>query len=346
MSAREGSPVNAPLLEVRDLHKHYPVRGGVFSRTVGIVRAVAGVSLSVHAGQTLGLVGESGCGKSTLGRTLMRLEEPTSGQVLFDGQDLAHAGGAALFKLRREVQMVFQDPYSSLNPRLTVGEIVREPMLVHRMGSKAEQVARVRDLLAIVGLGPDTLQRYPSEFSGGQRQRIGVARALSLNPRLVVADEPVSALDVSVQSQVLNLMVQLQRDLGLAYVFISHDLSVVEHVSDVVAIMYLGRIVEIGPVREIFDRPAHPYTRALMQAIPTSDPRRRRATVPLSGEAPSPMAVLPGCAFASRCAYAVDACRQAPPALDPVVTATAGIQPHMAACIRRDEIATLPAAAG
>jgi oligopeptide/dipeptide ABC transporter ATP-binding protein len=338
--------MNAPLLEVRDLHKHYPVRGGIFSRTVGIVRAVAGVSLSVHAGQTLGLVGESGCGKSTLGRTLMRLEEPTGGQVLFDGQDLAHAGGAALFKLRREVQMVFQDPYSSLNPRLTVGEIVREPMLVHRMGSKAEQLARVRDLLAIVGLGPDTLQRYPSEFSGGQRQRIGVARALSLNPRLVVADEPVSALDVSVQSQVLNLMVQLQRDLGLAYVFISHDLSVVEHVSDVVAIMYLGRIVEIGPVREIFDRPAHPYTRALMQAIPASNPRRRRAAAPLSGEAPSPMAVLPGCAFASRCPYAVDACRQAVPTLDPVVTATAGIQPHMAACIRRDEIAALDATAG
>jgi len=338
--------VNAPLLEVRDLHKHYSVRGGVFSRSVGIVRAVAGVNLSVHAGQTLGLVGESGCGKSTLGRTLMRLEEPTSGQVLFDGQDLAQASGVALFKLRREVQMVFQDPYSSLNPRLTVGEIVREPMVVHRIGSKAEQVARVRDLLAIVGLGPDTLQRYPSEFSGGQRQRIGVARALSLNPRLVIADEPVSALDVSVQSQVLNLMVQLQRDLGLAYVFISHDLSVVEHVSDVVAIMYLGRIVEIGPVREIFDRPAHPYTRALMQAIPASNPRQRRATVPLSGEAPSPMAVLPGCAFASRCPHAVDACRQAVPALDPVVTATAGDPPHLAACIRRDEIATLATAAG
>jgi oligopeptide transport system ATP-binding protein len=338
--------MNAPLLEVRDLHKHYPVRGGIFSRTVGIVRAVAGVSLSVHAGQTLGLVGESGCGKSTLGRTLMRLEEPTGGQVLFDGQDLAHAGGAALFKLRREVQMVFQDPYSSLNPRLTVGEIVREPMLVHRMGSKAEQLARVRDLLAIVGLGPDTLQRYPSEFSGGQRQRIGVARALSLNPRLVVADEPVSALDVSVQSQVLNLMVQLQRDLGLAYVFISHDLSVVEHVSDVVAIMYLGRIVEIGPVREIFDRPAHPYTRALMQAIPASNPRRRRAAAPLSGEAPSPMAVLPGCAFASRCPYAIDACRQAAPSLDPVLAATAGNPTHMAACIRRDDIAALATAAG
>ena len=334
------------LLEVRDLHKHYPVRGGIFSRTVGTVRAVAGVSLSVHAGQTLGLVGESGCGKSTLGRTLMRLEDPTSGQVLFDGHDLAHARGEALFKLRREMQMVFQDPYSSLNPRLTVGEIVREPMLVHGMGSKAQQIERVRELLATVGLGADALQRYPSEFSGGQRQRIGVARALSLNPRLVIADEPVSALDVSVQSQVLNLMVQLQRERGLAYVFISHDLSVVEHVSDVVAIMYLGRIVEMGPVRQIFDHPAHPYTRALMLAIPSGNPRLRRASVPLAGEAPSPMALLPGCAFASRCPYAIDACRQASPALEPVAAAAGDAQPHVAACIRRDEIGALAAAAG
>jgi peptide/nickel transport system ATP-binding protein/oligopeptide transport system ATP-binding protein len=330
--------MTAPLLEVRDLHKHYPVRGGIFSRTVGTVRAVAGVSLTVHAGQTLGLVGESGCGKSTLGRTLMRLEEPTSGQVLFEGRDLAAASGDELFKLRREMQMVFQDPYSSLNPRLTVGEIVREPMLVHGMGSKAEQIARVRELLATVGLGADALQRYPSEFSGGQRQRIGVARALSLNPRLVIADEPVSALDVSVQSQVLNLMVQLQRERGLAYVFISHDLSVVEHVSDVVAIMYLGRIVEMGPVRQIFDNPAHPYTRALMQAIPSGNPRKRRASVPLTGEAPSPMAVRPGCAFASRCQYAIDACRQGVPPLEAVGTNGAGTQTHVVACIRRDEI--------
>ncbi len=333
--------MSAPLLEVRDLQKHYPVRGGIFSRTVGTVRAVAGVSLTVHAGQTLGLVGESGCGKSTLGRTLMRLEEPTSGQVLFEGRDLAAASGEELFKLRREMQMVFQDPYSSLNPRLTVGEIVREPMLVHGMGSKAEQIERVRDLLATVGLGADALQRYPSEFSGGQRQRIGVARALSLNPRLVIADEPVSALDVSVQSQVLNLMVQLQRERGLAYVFISHDLSVVEHVSDVVAIMYLGRIVEMGPVRAIFDQPAHPYTRALMQAIPTGNPRQRRASVALTGEAPSPMAVLPGCAFASRCPFAIDACRLSVPALEPVAAAAAGTRPHGVACIRRDEIAVL-----
>ena len=331
--------MTAPLLEVRDLHKHYPVRGGILSRTVGTVRAVAGVSLSVQAGQTLGLVGESGCGKSTLGRTLMRLEEPTSGQVLFDGNDLAHASGDALFKLRREMQMVFQDPYSSLNPRLTVGEIVREPLIVHRIGSKAEQLERVRELLATVGLGTDALQRYPSEFSGGQRQRIGVARALSLNPRLVIADEPVSALDVSVQSQVLNLMVQLQRERGLAYVFISHDLSVVEHVSDVVAIMYLGRIVEMGPVRQIFDRPAHPYTRTLMQAIPSGNPRVRREAAPLEGETPSPMSPPAGCAFSSRCPFVVEACRQAVPPLEHVGTPnpTPGRE-HVAACIRLEAV--------
>jgi len=331
--------MTAPLLEVRDLHKRYPVRGGILSRTVGTVRAVAGVSLSVQAGQTLGLVGESGCGKSTLGRTLMRLEEPTSGQVLFDGNDLAHASGDALFKLRREMQMVFQDPYSSLNPRLTVGEIVREPLIVHRIGSKAEQLERVRELLATVGLGTDALQRYPSEFSGGQRQRIGVARALSLNPRLVIADEPVSALDVSVQSQVLNLMVQLQRERGLAYVFISHDLSVVEHVSDVVAIMYLGCIVEMGPVRQIFDRPAHPYTRTLMQAIPSGNPRVRREAAPLEGETPSPMSPPAGCAFSSRCPFVVEACRQAVPPLEHVGTPnpTPGRE-HVAACIRLEAV--------
>ena len=260
--------MTAPLLEVTDLHKHYPVRGGIFGRAVGTVRAVAGVSLQVMPGQTLGLVGESGCGKSTLGRTLMRLEEPTSGRVTFDGRDLSQAKGPELFRLRREIQMVFQDPYSSINPRMTVGEIVREPLLVHGIGSKAEQVERVRSLLETVGLVGDMDSRYPNEFSGGQRQRIGVARALALDPRLVIADEPVSALDVSVQSQVLNLMVRLQKERGLSYVFISHDLSVVEHVSDVVAIMYLGRIVEQGPVDRIFRQPAHPYTRALMQAIP------------------------------------------------------------------------------
>ena len=329
----------APLLEVDDLHKHYPVRGGVFGRTVGAVRAVAGVSFSVMPGQTLGLVGESGCGKSTLGRTLMRLEEPTAGTVRFDGRDLAHARGAELQRLRREIQMVFQDPYASLNPRMTVGEIVREPLVVHRIGSKTEQLERVAALLQTVGLAPEVMARYPNEFSGGQRQRIGVARALALDPRLVIADEPVSALDVSVQSQVLNLMVRLQRERGLAYVFISHDLSVVRHVSDVVAIMYLGRLVEIGPADRLFDAPAHPYTRALLQAVPVADPRRRRERVPLQGETPSPMALPPGCAFAGRCAHAAEVCRQAVPALEPVGAPQAdSVRLHRVACVRRDEI--------
>jgi oligopeptide/dipeptide ABC transporter ATP-binding protein len=327
-----------PLLQVQDLQKHYPVRGGIFGRTVGVLRAVAGVSFELQPGQTLGLVGESGCGKSTLGRTLMRLEEPTSGQVLFDGQDMAHARGDTLLKLRREVQMVFQDPYSSLNPRMTVGEIVREPLLVHAIGNKAEQRERVRTLLETVGLAGDAGSRYPSEFSGGQRQRIGVARALALDPRLVIADEPVSALDVSVQSQVLNLMVRLQRERGLAYIFISHDLSVVQHVSDHVAIMYLGRIVEMGPVQRIFEAPAHPYTRALMQAIPSPDPRQRRERVPLQGETPSPTALPGGCAFAGRCPHAQDACRQQRPELQVLDTSASPAERHVVACVRRAEL--------
>ena len=329
----------APLLEVEDLQKHYPVRGGVWGRTIGTIRAVAGVSFSLLPGQTLGLVGESGCGKSTLGRTLMRLEEPTAGSVRFEGRDLAHASPASLFGLRRDIQMVFQDPYSSLNPRMTVGEIVREPLVVHRIGSRAEQTARVRELFETVGLSADAIGRYPSEFSGGQRQRIGVARALALEPKLVIADEPVSALDVSVQSQVLNLMVRLQRERGLAYVFISHDLSVVEHVSDTVAIMYLGRLVEKGPVDRIFGQPAHPYTRALMQAIPSVDPRQRREAAPLAGETPSPMAAPPGCVFSSRCPHVQEACRQAMPALEPVPSPDASPErEHVVACIRHDEI--------
>jgi oligopeptide/dipeptide ABC transporter ATP-binding protein len=327
-----------PLLQVQDLQKHYPVRGGILGRTVGVLRAVAGVSFELLPGQTLGLVGESGCGKSTLGRTLMRLEEPTSGQVLFDGQDMAHARGDALLKLRREVQMVFQDPYSSLNPRMTVGEIVREPLVVHGIGDKAGQRERVRTLLETVGLAGDAGSRYPSEFSGGQRQRIGVARALALDPRLVIADEPVSALDVSVQSQVLNLMVRLQRERGLAYIFISHDLSVVQHVSDHVAIMYLGRIVEMGPVQRIFEAPAHPYTRALMQAIPSPDPRRRRDRVPLQGETPSPTASPGGCAFASRCPHVHDRCRLQPPVLQPLDDQAPAATRHVVACLRQAEL--------
>lgn len=331
---------SAPLLEVIDLHKHYPIKGGILGRRLGHIQAVAGVSLSVASGQTLGLVGESGCGKSTLGRTLMRLEEPTSGQVRFEGQDLLRARGDELMQLRRDIQMIFQDPYSSLNPRMTVGEIVREPLVVHGLGTKAEQIDTVRSLLEKVGLDGEVMSRYPSEFSGGQRQRIGVARALTLRPKLVIADEPVSALDVSVQSQVLNLMVDLQRDMGLSYIFISHDLSVVQHVSDVVAIMYLGQIVESGPVASIFKKAAHPYTRALLQAIPSGDPRNPKRSEPLAGEAPSQAERPSGCVFANRCAHAREDCRQSQPllrAVDSPATADPAAS-HQVACFRLGEI--------
>ena len=325
------------LLVVEGLKKHYPVRGGVFGGRVGNVRAVDGVSFSVKEGETLGLVGESGCGKSTLGRTLMRLEDPTAGRVLFEGKDLAHADRAQLFRLRREIQIIFQDPYSSLNPRMTVGEIVREPLLVHRIGTRAEQVGKVRELFEVVGLSGDMLDRYPHEFSGGQRQRVGVARALALDPKLVIADEPVSALDVSVQSQVLNLMARLQRDRNLTYVFISHDLAVVEHVSDTIAIMYLGRIVEKGPVEAIFESPRHPYTRALVDAIPTPDPRQRHDVVPLEGETPSPVYPPSGCPFHPRCPFVIDECRSTVPVLEHT-DKPASDPEHLAACIRKHEI--------
>ena len=329
---------DSPLLVVDDLRKHYPIRGGIWGAKIGDVRAVDGVSFSVSKGETLGLVGESGCGKSTLGRTLMRLENPTDGRVLFEGKDLAHASQDELFGLRRDIQIIFQDPYSSLNPRMTIGEIVREPLVVHRVGTKTEQVDTVRNLLETVGLTGEMLGRYPHEFSGGQRQRIGVARALALDPKLVIADEPVSALDVSVQSQVLNLMIRLQRERELTYVFISHDLSVVEHVSDTIAIMYLGRIVEKGPVDRIFEHPAHPYTRALLRAIPNPDPRGERDRTPVKGEAPSPVSPPPGCAFHPRCPFVVDECRAALPAPEPVNQANAGEGGHVAACIRKHEI--------
>ena len=328
-----------PLLVVDGLKKYYPVRGGVLGGKVGEIRAVDGVSFTVREGETLGLVGESGCGKSTLGRALNRLEEPTDGKVLFEGKDLAHASGKELFRLRRDIQMIFQDPYSSLNPRMTIGEIVREPLLVHKVGTRAEQVEKVRELLEVVGLPGDTLARYPHEFSGGQRQRVGLARALTLEPKLVIADEPVSALDVSVQSQVLNLMVRLQRERNLAYVFISHDLSVVEYISDAIAIMYLGRIVEMGPVETIFERPGHPYTRALIEAIPVPDPQDRREAKPLEGEAPSPVSPPPGCPFHPRCPFAIDACKEAIPALEAMGVSGEGTgREHVVACIRKGEI--------
>jgi oligopeptide/dipeptide ABC transporter ATP-binding protein len=328
-----------PLLAAEGLRKHYPIRGGLLGGRVGEVRAVDGVTFEVREGETLGLVGESGCGKSTLGRTLMRLENPTDGRVLFEGSDLAAVKGDSLFRLRREIQMIFQDPYSSLNPRMNVGEIVREPLIVHRVGRGLEQVERVVELLETVGLSAETAGRYPHEFSGGQRQRIGIARALALGPKLVIADEPVSALDVSVQSQVLNLLVRLQRERNLTYIFISHDLSVVEHVSDTIAIMYLGRIVEIGTASDVFEKPAHPYTRALLAAIPVPDPRQRRPFLPVKGETPSAMAPPPGCPFHPRCPFAIEECRQVVPPLDPAPGgAAASDRAHLAACIRKHEI--------
>ena len=298
------------------------------------------MSASIAQGETLGLVGESGCGKSTLGRTVMRLEDPTDGQVLFEGRDMAHASRGELFRLRRDMQMIFQDPYSSLNPRMTVGEIVREPLLVHSIGHEgASRSRRCARCCETVGLTGEMLDRYPHEFSGGQRQRIGIARALALDPKLVIADEPVSALDVSVRSQVLNLMAQLQRERDLTYIFISHDLSVVEHVSDTIAIMYLGRIVEKGPAARIFERPAHPYTRALIAAIPEPDPRQRRTSSAVRGETPSPVSPPPGCPFHPRCPYAIPECQAAVPPLEPAPGSDGvGASEHLAACIRKHEI--------
>jgi len=339
VSGEKGGGGKPDILVVEGLKKYYPIRGGVFGGKLGEVKAVDGVSFRVREGETMALVGESGCGKSTVARAATRLEDPTGGRVLFEGEDMAYASKRDLFRLRRDVQIIFQDPYSSLNPRMTVGEIVREPLVVHRIGTRAEQGSRVRDLLETVGLSPDAAGRYPHEFSGGQRQRIGIARALALEPKLVVADEPVSALDVSVQSQVLNLMLRLQREKGLTYIFISHDLSVVEHVSDTIAIMYLGRIVEIGSVAEIFESPAHPYTRALLSAIPVADPRHRRPFLPLRGETPSAVAPPPGCPFHPRCAFAIEDCQRVVPPLDAVVLQPDnGDRQHLAACIRKHEI--------
>jgi oligopeptide/dipeptide ABC transporter ATP-binding protein len=308
--------MSAPLLEVTDLAKHYPVRRGlILARQIGTVRAVDGVSFSLNRGETLALVGESGCGKSTTARLVLRLIEPSAGEVRFAGRDITGLAGADLKAFRRRAQIVFQDPYASLNPRYTVGRTIAEPMEVHGIGDAASRRARVEELLGLVGLAPYHAQRFPHEFSGGQRQRIGIARALAVEPDLVVCDEPVSALDVSIQAQVVNLLADLQKRLGLAYLFIAHDLAVVKHVADRIAVMYLGKIVEIAPKRALFANPRHPYTRALLAAIPHPDPRRRGQVTPLGGDVPSPLNPPPGCRFHTRCPFARDICREEEPAL-------------------------------
>jgi len=312
--------VNVPLLEVRGLTKHFPVRGGVLLRRIGDVHAVDAVSFSVRRGETLGLVGESGCGKSTVGKTLLRLLEPSEGSIFFEGRDITHLGPAELRALRREMQIVFQDPFESLNARHSVGRILEEPFVIHRMGTAAERRRWVDELLERVGLSSDAAQRYPHEFSGGQRQRIGIARAIALRPKLIVCDEAVSALDVSIQSQVLNLLLDLQRDMNLALIFIAHDLAVVKHMSDSIAVMYLGQIVEYASAADIYSRPRHPYTRALLSAIPVPDPIdrevRRRTRIVLEGDVPSPIDPPSGCRFHPRCVHARPDCATRVPLLE------------------------------
>ncbi|MFJ9497699.1 ABC transporter ATP-binding protein [Brevibacillus centrosporus] len=301
------------LLVVKNLKKYYPITGGVLGGEIGVVKAVDDVSFTVNRGETLGLVGESGCGKSTTGRSLLRLIEPTAGEVYFDGVNVSALSIEEMRKMRRDMQIVFQDPFASLNPRHNIEKILEEPLIVHGMGSSAERKKRVQEMLEVVGLSSYHARRYPHQFSGGQRQRIGIARALMLNPKLIVADEPVSALDVSIQSQVLNLMQDLQRDLGLTYLFIAHDLSVVRHISDRVGVMYLGRIVELTSSAQLYSNPLHPYTKALLSAVPTPDPDAARERVILQGDVPSPANPPSGCTFHTRCPHVTDECRTTRP---------------------------------
>jgi oligopeptide transport system ATP-binding protein len=319
-TASAQSTEERPLLDVRNLFMHFPLTQGIIiQRKVGAVQAVDGVSFSVKKGETLGLVGESGCGKSTTGRAILQLYKPTSGEVVFDGKDLTKLDSGDMRKMRRHLQMIFQDPYASLNPRMTVGNIVSEPMQIHNLVPKAERTKRVQELLQTVGLNPYFANRYPHEFSGGQRQRIGIARALAANPDFIVCDEPVSALDVSIQAQIVNLLEDLQDQFKLTYLFIAHDLSVVRHISDRVAVMYLGKIVEMADRNELYENPLHPYTKALLSAVPIPDPviERKRERIILTGDVPSPINPPSGCHFHTRCPYVMDICKQVDPPFTP-----------------------------
>ncbi|MEU8997089.1 dipeptide ABC transporter ATP-binding protein [Streptomyces caniferus] len=327
-----------PLLEIRDLVKHFPLtRGVLFHKQIGAVRAVDGVSFTLHQGETLGIVGESGCGKSTVAKLLVGLERPTAGRILYRGEDISTLSGRALRAVRRNIQMVFQDPYTSLNPRMTVGDIIGEPYEIHpEVAPKGDRRRKVRELLDVVGLNPEYINRYPHQFSGGQRQRIGIARGLALRPEIIVADEPVSALDVSVQAQVVNLLEQLQDEFDLSYVFIAHDLSVVRHISDRVAVMYLGRLAEIGTDEQIYEHPTHPYTQALLSAVPVPDPdaRTQRDRILLAGDVPSPAAPPSGCRFRTRCWKARQLCADVVPPLEVPAEfrETTGPAAHASAC--------------
>jgi oligopeptide transport system ATP-binding protein len=321
--------VSEVVLKIENLYKSFPIQGGIFGREVASVKAVQGVSFEIKKGETLGLVGESGCGKSTLGRCIIRLLDPTSGKITFRGQDITHLKGDELRNLRKKLQIIFQDPYASLNPRMTIGSIIEEPLVIHKLyDSEKDRQDRIRELIGLVGLRPEHLNRYPHEFSGGQRQRVGIARALAVNPEVIICDEPVSALDVSVQAQVINLLMEIQQKLGLTYIFIAHDLKVVEHVSNQVAVMYLGKIVECAEAEELYRNPLHPYTKALLSAIPVPDPKGKPERLILTGDVPSPINPPIGCHFHPRCPWVSEECKQQIPPLE------LKTQAHTAACIK------------